>query len=158
MNVGIILPNLGMSQLAYLAINQANLGDRFGKHNYFLFFQDIELPCIKPRVACLNISELSNFDGVLISTNVDMTLMAMRAVNNVKYIFYVWDLEWIRRGGINFQEAMKVFRNPEVSLVARSDDHAKAIINYCNREPSLIAPNLNIEAILEELGKKDEVC
>ena len=145
-----------MSQLAYLAINQCNLGSK-GKDSYFLFFQDVELPCTKPMITCLNISELSNFSGVLISTSIDMTLMALRAVNNVKYVFYVWDLEWIR-GKVDFQQAMRVFRDPNITLVARSEDHAKVIENYCNRKPDMIAPSLNIGAIIQNLGDKDGIC
>lgn len=151
MNIGIIIPDMAASQLAYMAINQANIGARETNDSYFLFFENMAAPCVRPLVTCLNISELHTFNGVLISTSIDTTLYAINAITNTKKIFYVWDLEWIRPNKNNFLYNMQAFRNENVEITCRSERHAKLIGNYCNRKPSLIFNNLNLLALKEHM-------
>jgi hypothetical protein len=148
MNIGIILPDLGMSQLAYFAINQCNIGSA-SKDAFYLFFQNTELPSVAPLVSCMNVTELSGFNGVLVSTSVDTTLAAINSVNSTKKIFYIWDLEWLRKGHDNFLHNIKAFRHPDVKLVCRSRSHAQLVSNYCNRDDIAIIPNVNIGMMMK---------
>ena len=153
MNIGIIIPDMGPSQLAYMTINQCNVGSQT-EDSYFIFFENTKMPCVKPLVSCMNISELHTFNGILISTSIDTTLSALNAITNTRKIFYVWDLEWLRPNKNNFLYNMQAFRNEKVELMCRSEHHAKVIRNYCNREPSLIFNNLNLLALKEHLKDK----
>ncbi len=153
MNIGIILPDMGVSQLAYMAINQCNICANITDDSYFIFFEDMQKPCVKPTVACMNVSELHTFEGLLVSTSIETTLTALSCVTNSKKIFYVWDLEWIRNKN-DFLYNMKAFRNEQVELMCRSEQHAKLVHNYSNRKPSLIFNNFNLLALREHTREK----
>lgn len=155
MNIGLLVPDLGTSQLAYMAINQVNLASTVDKDNsYYLFYENATMPCVNPLVACMNISELHTFKGVLISTSIDLTLASLNAVTNTRKLFYVWDLEWLRPNKNNFLYNMQAFRNEQVEILSRSNSHARAVENYCNRTPSLIVNNFNLLAIKEHLREE----
>ena len=153
MNTGIIIPDMGASQLGYMALNQANLLAQQNE-SCFIFFENTKLPCVRPLVSCMNISELHTFNGTLISTSIDTTLYAINSITNTRKIFYVWDLEWLRPNKNNFLYNMQAFRNEQVEIMCRSERHAKLIENYCNRKPSLIFNNLNLLALREHMKDK----
>jgi hypothetical protein len=67
MNIGIVVPNLSASQLAFEIINQVNKISFAGKYECILFPMSIEPICVKPMVAILNIAEVYDFDGILIA-------------------------------------------------------------------------------------------
>ena len=62
--------------------------------------------------------------------------------------FYIWDLEWIRNHGREYEKTIQAFIPKEIKLIARSKDHAKAIENYSNRKVDYIIENINIEKIV----------
>ena len=130
MNLGIIVPHLGVSQKAYESINLANKIE-----NSILFFEQLVSPSIPINCPTMCVNELMNFRGVLISTNIESTLMARKLTNPklVKLIFYVWDLEWLRPNKQNYIYNYKAYNIPDI-LMCRPG-HADPIYNYCNRKP-----------------------
>ena len=76
-------------------------------------------------------------------------MLSINAIAPSKKFFYVWDLEWARQHGKEFDYIVKAYSNKEVNLIARSDDHAKAIKNYCNRDVCGIVPNFNMDQLME---------
>ena len=96
-------------------------------------------------------SEVWNFGGVLISTDINTTLTLKKCFAPKKKIFYVWDLEWMRnRMGQtkSFEVLIQAFSDEKIELVARSKDHAKAIENLSNRKVKNIVENFNIEKLM----------
>jgi len=152
MNVGVIVQDIGPSQLGFLALNQCNVVSKATDHDCCIFIRSLDTPCIQPAVACMNVSELFSFEGIIIATTIDTVMMALNTMSRVDVIFYVWDLEWLR-GKTNFLENVKAYNNPRVTLVCRSLEHAKEIKNYANVQVSNIVPNFNIMAILEAVVK-----
>lgn len=154
-NIGIILPNLEMSQLSFETIYTINkeIASNNG-YDYRIFFEDLSARCIDPMCATMNSSEIHSYDGLLISTTLDNTKASLRTVGKVERVFLVWDLEFIR-GQNNYIENIKIYRDPRIKLVARSIDHAKVIANYTNRMADMIMPKLSLERIRNELTRSN---
>ncbi len=145
--IGVILPHLGPSQLSFTVVNQINyLSNINNDYDFMIFFENLVKPCVNPNCAAVNSNEIWSFEGILISTNINGAIAASRAVNRAKNIFYVWDLEWLR-GMTDFTSNMQAFRHPDIELVARSQHHAKAIEDYCNKKVSKIIEDINLTEI-----------
>lgn len=148
-SIGVILPDLSSSQLAYYATKNINmLLTTSNKHDAVIFYETLAPVHTLPRCATMNISEIWSFHGTLISTNIDNTLQSIKAINNAKKIFYIWDLEWLRQGKQNYLYNIRAYRSNKVALVARNKDHAKAIEDYCNRKVNGIIDNFQINNFL----------
>ena len=146
-HTAIALKDLSASDLAFVAINQAgyNLKKHTLKDITFLTEEKFP-PCIPVPCSRMNISEMWSCKGVVIATNLTTANTLAKAVIPAKKVFYVWDLEFLR-GNKNFKENVEIYRNPSLTLICRSQSHAEALENYCNRKPDCIIPDLNIEEI-----------
>lgn len=146
--IGIILPDFTPSQLTYYSVKYANaLLTQTNQYDIVFFYEQLSPIYIRPFCSTMNISEIWSFDGLLISTTIDNTLLSVKAVNSAIKVFYIWDLEWIR-GKQNFLHNLQAFRHPDIILVARSIDHAKVIENYCNKKVNAVIPNFQISSFL----------
>ena len=136
MRLGILLEDTTANQLAYFAISQIN--------------EVVKKSCvIQPLCATMNSSEIWNFDGVLLSTTVSNTLTSLKAITPKRKYFYVWDLEWNRNHGKDFESSIEAYTNPEISLIARGLDHTKAIENYCNKKVCGSVSNFNLKQLMD---------
>lgn len=156
MKIGVILEDLGMSQLSYSVISNINKACEHNSENdYIIFFNNMVAPVIPPNCALMNSSEIWSFDGHLIGTSVATTLMALKSINPAKKYFYVWDLEWTRHAQHRqYSQDIPAFRSRGVSLIARSKEHAAAIQNYSNRKVSHIVSDFDIENIHEVINNE----
>lgn len=151
MNIGIVIPHLGASQIGFYAINAINdlIAQKY-QGDIVLFFEQVTVPILQPQCGTMCINELMSFKGILITTtltNTDMTL-ARNSRSENKIIHYVWDLEWMRPRHNNYLENFRIF-NQVNKLVARSENHARALSNYCNRTIDLVSPQFNISEIIK---------
>lgn len=148
--IGIILPSLTTSQQSYLTISRINeMALNQPGYDYIIFSQTIDQPCMKPACAIMNIGEIWSFDGLLISTTLYNTQMSASAVNNAKKVFYVWDLEWLRQSK-DYIENLYTYRNENINLVCRSQEHSDMVKNYSNRRPDAIIEDFNLRKIIDE--------
>lgn len=154
--MGFLLPHLGSSQAAFCTINTANI--MFGQTDVdiTIFYKELFQPCSKPLCATMNATEIWSFNGILVSTDIDTTIMSLNAISPARRLFYVWDLEWMRRAKHDFMYNMRAFRDPRVELIARSHSHAYVIDNYANRAVNAIIPDFNIKNILDYLERTHE--
>jgi GTP:adenosylcobinamide-phosphate guanylyltransferase len=151
MNIGIVIPHTGASQIAFHTIKEINRIVNNGYLNdIIVFFEQLTPPIIKPNCSVMCINELMSFKGILITTTLDNTTMAIaRSVNKEnKIIYYVWDLEWMRPGKNIYLYNYNAFQRVN-KIVARSSNHAKAIENYCNKKVNSIIEEFNIEEIIQ---------
>jgi hypothetical protein len=156
MNYGIIVPTLDMNQLAYETISIINREIASGsKDDYRIFFEELVPRCIDPACAVMNITEIFSYDGILISTTLDNTKLSLKTLGNIKRYFYVWDLEFLRNRK-DYIDNIQIYRNPNIELIARSNDCAKAIKNYCGRTPSMIMPNFSFQEIKKHMETNNE--
>lgn len=140
-SIGIVLPNLGTSQLSVFAISFAN---KFFKteHNCCVFYRNLSAHCIDVKAGCMTISEIWGFNGTIITTCLYDTEFLLKSISTGKKIFYVWDLEFLRDNK-DYIKNTNIYRNPNIILAARSEDHAKTIQNYCNRKVDMIVDDFD---------------
>jgi hypothetical protein len=145
--IGVVLNDTLLNQQSFLIINQLNALVRNPDCDAVLFCENKTPTCIPPEVPIMNVADISKFDGLLIATNLNNAEMVMKCISPSKKIFYVWELEWLR-GKQDFERNVATYRR--LPLVARSDDHAKAIFNYCNEPVTSVIPLFNIGEIINE--------
>ncbi len=149
MKIGTLVKSLDCSQLAFMMTDSFNkASENTAEDDFIVFFNDFAPNVIRPLFCTLNISEMWNFSGNLISTCVHTTASMIKAPIAATKYFYVWDLEWIRRE-IQYKDAIKSFIDPRIELIARSKSHAEAIKNFCNRDVIGIVEDFNIDQIKE---------
>ena len=71
-----------------------------------------------------------------------------------KYL-YVWDLEWID-SPMMFDQAMKIMRDKRLKIIARSESHAVAIENFCNKKPIGIVSDWNAEQLIRLVKNEND--
>lgn len=147
-SIGIIVTDLGPSQLAFMILKQTELLKGLGWSS-FIFYESLMRPCINPTVATMNISESVSFDGHCLSTNLNQTKLLLNNNTRGKKIFYVWDLEWLR-GHDNFDFNSDIYRDENLILITRSQEHSDALKNYCNRKADHIVDNVNLSEIVKK--------
>lgn len=147
MNFGIILPNLGQNQLAFQALCSINsLVHAQCPHTFSIFQEDITRPIVAPKVGVFNLVNICDFNGILLATTVNNSLTMRKSTSTARKVFYVWDLEWMRSTH-NYLHSVQAFHG--VDLIARSEEHAKAIEGFCNNRVSAIIPDINFAGIIE---------
>ena len=147
--IGFLVNDLTASHLAFSLIK--NLNEYETASDIVLFFENVSSSIIKPNFPVMAMNEIWNFEGFLVSTDINTTLTLKRCFAPRKKVFYVWDLEWMRNGRektTSFEEIIQAFSDETIELVARSQDHAKAIENLSNRKIKHIVENFNIEKLM----------
>ena len=150
--VGIVLEELSASQLSYFAIKNINEYIEDNCNDFVVFFENMTGSVIQPQFATMAINEIWSFNGPVIATSVSTAMSLSKSHSVTKKYFYVWDLEWSRRHGKDYDYISTAYTNPEIELIARSKDHAVAIENYCNRKVSGIVPNFNITKLMDTIN------
>lgn len=131
--IGFIVDDLSSSQLSYEVISSINSFDTSFDQDFVVFFENSSPIVIEPFFGVMNLQELWGFDGIAIATSVSSCLSLSNTQSPIKKFFYVWDLEWSRNRS-SYDQGIQAFLKEDINLIARSEDHAKAIKNYCNRD------------------------
>lgn len=145
-NIGVLIPNLGSSQISYYTIKELN---NIKGRDKVVFFEQLTPNLLHVDCATICVNKLGSFRGTLITTNTDNTILAYKTINRkrVKICFYVWDLEWLRQNKHDYIKNLPSYVKADF-LVARGKSHADAISNYCNRYPNIVE-HFDLNKILE---------
>lgn len=114
----------------------------------YCFYQNVSGLSIPANFTILNIAYLPHFSGIVIATSLYTAITLLKAPINSKNFLYVWDMDWIRMG-INYEDTLKILRDENIELIARSDIHKTIIEDYCNREVHSIIDDWNHKQIEE---------
>lgn len=148
MKLGVLLNDLGPSQVSYLFIrNTANWLGSHSSHDVIGFYADQVSPCIPINFSVMQMNEAWDFHGRLIATNLQTARRCLGFPGTRDRWFYVWDLEWLRPGQRNYRDLAQVYRNPNLKLIARSEDHRVAIEDAWNRSVEAVIPDFNMERL-----------
>jgi hypothetical protein len=151
MQIGIILPHLGASQLSYLVTQQVNQGGRD-----YVIFQEHPLPPIqRVRTAILPIYEIAKFKGVLIGTDLSAAKYMVNLTAPSRKLFYPWHVEWMRHGN-DYLSTVKTIMSPHLEVIARSQSYAEQI-RIMNREPAAIIPDFNLGGFVRYCDEHEKV-
>lgn len=141
MNIASFIDNTSLSQNLFYMTKTFN---QLGKENIspFCFYSNLSTQDIKPEFAVMNCYYANHYyNGPSIATSISsLKILSSLNIKSRKY-FYCWDLEWLRLGdpdSMNYSDNMGLFRNEYITIIARSESHARCIENYTNRKISHI--------------------
>ena len=90
-----------------------------------------------------------NYTGPLIATSLTTTKKLINLPLKNKKFFYIWDLEWTQIKDKKYMELAEIYKNEDISLLARSKTHAKLIEKAWDRNVVGIAPDFKIKELTE---------
>lgn len=153
MNLGVFVNNLGPSQLAYSVITELNkLVKERTDIAPVVFTTEPNPPCAKIETGIFNQSEIWGFNGKVVATSLQGAHQLLQTPGQLERYFYIWDLEWLRMTqGFVYDELLKIYSDPRLKLICRSQDHANIMKNNFNVEITGIVENFNIKELLEIL-------
>lgn len=138
--LGFILNSSGPSEISYSVLNGAMERDDL---DTFLFFLQIDKPCIFSTVCQMFYTQAYGFDGPIIATDLNTASKLLQMPTPHKKYFFLNDLEWIRFPQKNYHELEEIYRNTELTLLARCEDHKKLIESCWNKKVERIIENYN---------------
>ena len=151
MNFSVLLQNIGASQLSYSVVQQLNhLGNIRPDIDTIVFYEDMHKNCLPPNFAVMQIAEAWGQHGPTIATSLS-TALKLIGFPSARKIFYVWDLEWLRGQQRHYKMYADIYTYPELELIARSEEHKKAIENAFNKEVKHIMPDFDTNQLLKVL-------
>lgn len=150
MKLGIIVQDFTASQLSYDIINNVNNFIK-NKHDIDIwgFCNELNTIVIQPHFPIVQITYAWEFDGIAIATNLNTLDKLLLMPGPRKRFFYNYDLEWLRMPKKDYLTLARYYRNNDVELIVRSEDHKKVIENCWNREVLLVMEDFNIKKILD---------
>jgi hypothetical protein len=153
MKLGIFLPSLGYNQNAIQAISAINTLIGIDNTVYPTFFyKRIDAFRLKAKTIATTFDRIYQYDGHLITTNLDTTYIALQC-NRLKSInFYVSELEWTRRIG-NYISNSSIYKNKNVNLICPSSEYA--LDNYCGVKVQDIITGFNIYEIVARIRARN---
>ena len=146
--IGFMVDELSASQLSFNLIKNINDYSEDSHDDFVVFFENSTSSILNPNFSLMSLNEVWSFGGFLVATSMSTANSLRKCFAPKKKFFYVWDLEWTRRHGKDFEISVQAFSDPSIELIARSKDHAKAIENYCNRKVENIVSDFNIEKLM----------
>lgn len=155
MKLGICLPDFGFSQLVYHVVKNTN--EYVTTHtdlSIIGFYENIAPLYMRTNFPIMHSFEMFNYDGIIISTNLDTAEKSLKSFHPLDRFFYVWDLEWIRQPKKNFNYISNIYRNPNIKLLARSLDHKEMIEKCWNVNVFGIVENFNYEQIIPVIARR----
>ena len=145
--IGFMVDDTSNSQLSFNLIKNANEFLENNSDDIVVFFENSTSSVLNPNFSIMSINEIWNFNGSLIATIVSTSISMRKCFAPQKKFFYVWDLEWTRPHGKDFEYIVQAYTDPETTLIARSKEHAAAIENYCNRKVKHVVEDFNMEEL-----------
>tara|TARA_B100000809_G_scaffold246840_1_gene275208 strand:+ start:293 stop:775 length:483 start_codon:yes stop_codon:yes gene_type:complete len=149
--IGFLVEDTSSSQLSFNLIKNINTYLEDKSCDFTVFFENSSASVLNPNFALMSINEVWSFNGALIATNIDTARSLSKCFATKKKFFYVWDIEWTRervKSVTPYEMTVQAFSDPDIKLIARSEDHARAIENYCNRKITDIVNDFNIEKLV----------
>jgi hypothetical protein len=153
-NISAVIEDLGASQKAFYLIKEFNKISSDVNVCASIFFERPTIPVTKPLFACRSISFLSAHNGSSIATTLQEADRLLKSNNSAKKYLYLWDLEWLEQP-VYFSAACNILRDERLSIIARSDSHAKTIENFCNRRPCGVVDNWDSQKLISILTREE---
>jgi hypothetical protein len=152
MKAGILIESLGMSQKAYEIIREINKLEKLDEYwDMTVFYLEFDRLITPPEFGLMNMVEAYGFNAPVISTSIETTKISLKSIRPTKRFFYVFDMEWTSNT-YDVDYLLDVYMNPEVELIARSDDHAK-VIEQSWKAPIDVIENFNYEKLTKLISK-----
>lgn len=142
--------NLGPSQLNYYLVRNANaILLKNPTLDITTFFNTTGPAALPANFASMPMYEAWGYNGIMVATTVITAQKLQQCLAPQKRFFYVWDLEWLRPKETQLYDMWaSVYRDPNMPLIARSDEHARIIEECWGRPPYGIIDDMNMQDLL----------
>lgn len=148
--INFLVDHVGASHMAFYLIEEANKLSGQGS-NITIFYDQLQRPCRRLLVPAMMLIEAWAQPGVSIATSISTAARLLKFPGPSTKMFYVWDMSWLRNPK-RVGPFTELFRNSDLSLIARCKDHAEALENAFNVEVPYIIKDFDHEAILEAVS------
>lgn len=155
MKIAAVVNDLSASQKSFYLIKEFNKMCADAKMSCTAFVNTCTAMVTKPLFSCMSVAFFSEYNGVAIATTIEEAKSLLQASNNSDKYLYLWDLTWTERA-VNHDAFCEILRDPRLKIIARSQSHAKAIQNFCNKEVVGVVDDWNKDQLLELIGAKNE--
>lgn len=155
--IGFMVESLEPSELiTQITIKSLEVNDL----DVILFFEKLGRAATFHLCSNMHVMEAYSFDAPLIATNLNTASKLIGFPTPKPKFFFLNDLEWLRFPQKNYDSFETIYRNRELTLIARSDDHAKLMENCWNVKIDYILNNYDFfgQNFISYLkGKNDSV-
>ena len=147
--LGILVPHLGASHQNYCLLRNVNrLLTQSADTDVILFYENLNIPCVQPMAAMMQIHEAWGFDAPVIATSLSTAEKLIRMPGPTKKIFYTWDLEWLRMPQKLWEQLYSVYAHPSLRLVARGEDHKQILQDAWNKKVDAVIDDFELGPFL----------
>lgn len=144
--IGVIVRDLGFSQSNFSLIKSLNYFVDNNLTDCCIFYESLVQTPLTPLFGTYHVNEIYDFEGIVISTNLLGTKRLVNVPGPLKKYFYIWDLEWTKLRGYQYNIIRDIYLNSEVDLIARSERHYNLLKN-CFKKPACIIDNWEKEEL-----------
>lgn len=147
--IGVLVNNLGFSQLNYFLIRNVNelMATRYNVE-VVVFYDHLQKPCLPMNFASMQTVEAWGYDGTIIATSLASADKLIRFPAAAKKLFYLWDLEWLRIKQKSYLPLREIYCCQELGILARSQSHKEIFENCWNHKVERIVEDFDMKEIL----------
>ncbi len=145
-NIAALVESLGPSQNAFYLIKEWNKGLDDPCLSLSAFVNSHSVPCQQCMFSYKLLAFLCSYEGVLISTSIKNAAISLKMPTKMDRYLYLWDFNWLTQS-VDYNSICEIMSDNKIKLIARSQEHADMIENFCNRKPVGIVDNWNLEQI-----------
>lgn len=149
-NINFLVSELGPTQQNYYLIRNINqFHEQHTDFNIQVFTENLSRFCMKPLFGVMSVAEAWGQSGPFIATNLSTAAKLINYPLASHKLFYVWDLEFLRSWNRMYDMYASIYLHKDITLVARSKEHADLLENAFNKKVEHIINNFNLNNILE---------
>ncbi len=105
--------------------------------------ESFDIPC-----PTFSLVDVLSWNGPVIATTLRAAEELAKSATVSKKYFYIHDLEWVHIEHKDFQKVAKIYREPSLTLIARSNEYAEYIRNAFGVKIKTVMPKLHIQSFL----------
>jgi len=148
MKLAFAVHDLGPSDLSLRLLTEGNRWVQEGVGNDLaVFYQEAARPPLTPFFSSCHLAEGWAYDGAVVATSFRTAELLLRFPSPRRKAFLAWDLDWLR-DQYDFRRLRAVYGNPDLTIIARCEDHAKALSRCWNRG-LVLTKGFDLRAIAE---------
>lgn len=122
--LGFLINSIGPSELA-VNIMQRSL--ELEDLSVYLFWINLDRACLSNLNMNAHYSEAYCFDGPIIATCFESAAKLINLPTPNPKFFFINDLEWIYQPQKQYEQFESIYRNPELTLLTRCEDHKNIV-------------------------------
>ncbi len=149
-DLGIVLPSLGHSQVAYDSIESLpELQNRDRTIDVTFFYEDLVPSSKFPPTAVMNFYECWGYSGHVVCTNIQQAYKLSAMYGKFTPYFYVYNFDWLLNHSI-YELYYKVCQS-NFKWITRTDAHAQIVENNFNTKPIFNLEQFNLDELHSKL-------